>query len=195
MPEQTPSQPAKKFKPQALAAWMPPLTVLLAVAYAVAFYFLLILPKIGPLMSGGKYDVAPLKERAQSEQDYIDKMGKTLSAFKSVDAAQTDKVESAMPSSADFPSLVDAMNDLADRHDMTLSTLDSVVDEKAVGRFGRGQILLTATFSNGSYSQLRALLPDMERSMRLLDIDSLSFVGENQYNFKIQSYFVDLDAE
>ena len=178
-----------------LAVWLPVITGILAVAFAAAGYFLLLVPKIGPLMAGGEYDFTTARAQIADDEAYVGKMKNALTAFAKIDAEQKLQVASIMPTEADIPGLFVQLDDIARSNKMLLRSIDTAVDEKNVSPLGRKTVRISIGVEGGTYDQFKVFLTDIERSMRIFDVQQVMFTppGGN-YGLVLRTYFIDKKA-
>jgi len=187
--------PQKQLTAQ-LAVWLPVLTALLGIAYLVAGYFLLLVPKIGPLMQGGEYDFSVLRSQIADDQNYIDKMKTALDSFnQDIDSENKLRVSRIIPSDPDIPGLFVQIDAIASKNKMLLHSVDTAVDEKNVTPLGRKSIRISISVEGGDYNSFKQFLSDLERSLRLFDIQQVSFTppGGN-YGLIMDAYYYSTPA-
>ncbi|MDD5251642.1 MAG: hypothetical protein PHT12_03330 [Patescibacteria group bacterium] len=184
--------PKKRKAPFNIAPWLPIITVVAGLGYAAAAYFLLLMPKISPLMAGGGYDYAPLRQRVTEDRQYLDKVRSSLVDYEKLTEADKDRIGQAVPTDTDFPGLMVQLDALVRRHSMLLLSLDAVVDEKSVNAVGRKPVRLSVTLSGGDYETLKATLTELERSLRIVDVSSVSFSPDSGFGIALRTYYVDL---
>lgn len=179
-----------------VAVVAPVLTALVAVAYAVGAYFLFLVPKISPLMKGGEYDFSYIRAQLTDDENYAQKLKDTIDAFAKISDEQQLRVSSIMPYDGDIPGLFVQLDEVAKANKMLLMSVDSSVDEKSVTPQGRKTIRVSVNVSGGDYEQFKLYLADMEKSVRLFDIQNLSFQPDSSnYGFILKTYFIDRKAQ
>ncbi len=174
-----------------LASWLPLITVLLVLAYAVAAYFLLIMPQIGPLLPGGALDNGPIKAKISDDQAYIKKLQAYLTYYTALSDENKQRAASIMPLDADNPGIIVALDAIARKNNMVLTSVDAVTDEKSVNQYGRKSVRISAAVDGGGYDQFKLFLNDVEHSLRLFDVQSIIFSPTGGYGLVMRAYFVE----
>lgn len=114
-----------------------------------------------------------------------------------------EKLERMLPDNVDNIRLIIDINNIAARHDLALSNValgsvgDSTGDRSAsaVGASGDAVGSVTVGFSvSATYEDFLAFLADIEHSLRIVDIEALSFgtgaEGLPSYTFTIRTYWL-----
>lgn len=109
-----------------------------------------------------------------------------LSKYNSIQSEDLDRISTMLPDSIDTVRLIIDINTLASRYGMSLGNISigSPDEPQADGALGPssddfGRLSLSFTVSS-TYDRFRAFLADLERSLRLVDITSLSFGAPGQ---------------
>lgn len=169
---------------------MPFITGALAVVYLAAAYYLLILPKIGPLIEGGDLDTSILKGQQAERQAYQKKLADAETGFKGMNAEKKEKIGSAVPTDPDVPGILVALDAVAKDDGFVLTSIDTVVDEKMTTPAGSRMVRISANMSGGDYEQFKFLLSDIARSLRLFDVQSVVFTpNSGNYALVMRAYF------
>ena len=179
-----------------LAIWLPVITIIIGLAYAVVGYFFLLLPKISQLMTGGEYDLTGIQARISEDEKFMADANDALKKFSGLSAENRRRASRVVPlADADIPGILVQLDELARANNMRLKAVDAVVSEKIVTALGRKPVRISATFEGGNYEQYKLLLKDIERSLRLFDVQNLTISrGANTYNMILTSYFLDKPA-
>jgi Tfp pilus assembly protein PilO len=181
----------KKNESTALIRFMPLICVVMVLVYAVAAYLLLFMPKLGKFLGGGEYDLQPLEARLIDDSQYLQALKTALADFKSINNEHKRKLKLLLPDNEDIPGLYTQMDELVRHNGMVLSSIDTLVSEKELGPGGARKIRISANLVGGSYEQFLLVLNDIERLVRLLDVQSISFSsGEGAYSLVLTAYFV-----
>jgi Tfp pilus assembly protein PilO len=189
-----PTPIVKRKRGQGLASWMPAITVVVGLLVAGGGYFLILVPKIGPLMPGGQYDFTALRQRFDEDTKYAATMKGSLAAYQSLSADKKNNVKKMMPAEADFPNLMVALDALATRHSLTMTSLDAVTDDRAVSTTGRRSVRLSISVSGGDYPGLKSFLGELEKSLRLIDASAVAYTPDGGLGLTLRTYYVDLLA-
>lgn len=124
-----------------------------------------------------------------------------LSKYNNIKSEDLERVDTMLPDSIDTVRLIIDINTLASRYGMSLNDIsiglpDEVQADGALGPSSEDFGRLSLSFSVASnYDRFRAFLADLERSLRLIDITSLSFEepeigGLTSYNVTFTTYWL-----
>ena len=169
---------------------MPFITVALALGYLAAAYFLLFLPKIGPLLAGGDLDTALLEAQLQEREAHLGKLEAADDEFKKINADKKAKLTAVVPTEPDVPGILVAMDALAKKNGFVLTSIDTVVDEKTVSPAGNKIVRMSVNMAGGTYEMFKALLTDISHSLRLFDVQSVVFTpNSGNYAMVMRAYY------
>lgn len=124
-----------------------------------------------------------------------------LSKYNSISSEDLERVSTMLPDSIDTVRLIIDIDTLASRYGMSLTDISiGLPDEARVdGTLGPssedfGKLSLSFTVSS-TYDRFRAFMADLERSLRLVDITSLSFgpagaSGATAYSVTFTTYWL-----
>lgn len=175
-----------------LAKLLPAITVAVALIYAVAAYFLLFMPKLGRIVGGGELDTAQLEMRERDERAYLATIRASGDALKQVNPEQRQRVKNILPSEPDVPGIFVEMDALAKANGMALVSVDTVANDKEASPTGVKTVRVALNIAGGTYKQFYQLLDDMQRSMRLADIQSITFTpGTGSFGVVLFVYYFD----
>lgn len=140
-------------------------------------------------------DIGELNER-KNEYDYILERDKEIKSIrdekianlKSVSQENLDKLNKLLPSKVENIKLIIDMTDIINRRGLSIKSIDA----KGSSETGSGEIKTASLdFSvESSYETFLLFLEDMEKSLRLMDIKSLSLTPTdkvNLYNFNVKA--------
>lgn len=151
---------------------------------------------------------AQLNEAISNARALDSKIEKLVQAKNSINQNDLAKLDKFIPSNVDNVNLVIDINNIASRHGMVIKNVKVRSGSSEEGSsIGVSQDRLTAvsgqntiadtylSFSvTGNYESLLSFLDSLADSLRVADINSLSFSvdskGVNQYNFEIKTYWV-----
>lgn len=185
----------KGFDKETLARAMPVLTIVAALGYAAAAYFLLFVPKFGMIVPGGKLDLQALTQIANDDEAYLARVRKTANDFKTLNPERRDRVVAMIPLEPDVPGAVVQAEAAAAANTLLLTSIDAVPDDKAFLSGKRRVVRMSAMVSGGGYAQLKGFLTDLERSLRLFDVAAIVFTpGSGDYNVVMRAYYLNLAA-
>jgi Tfp pilus assembly protein PilO len=123
-----------------------------------------------------------------------------LSRRNTFSTSDVQKLQEILPDNVDKIRLIIDVNNIASRHGLALSSVQ-------IGSIGSGQTALAAGAAGGpvgsvevgfavttSYDGMLSFLEDLEHSLRLIDVEKLSFtVGQSDsdsYSFTIRTYWL-----
>jgi len=151
------------------------------------------------------------KELAVKAASYDDALNKSqqlravrdqlLSKRNTFSADDVSKLQEILPDNVDNIRLVIDINNIAARHGLTLANVDigdvtKNATQNAVASGSSGPVgSVDITFSvNADYETMLAFLQDVEHSLRVIDVQKLSFTstqsGPSAYTFDIRTYWL-----
>lgn len=188
-------------------------TILIIIAGAVFFWLtdpilnnpLVIDPVTGgisggvfPLLSERRDLNTALANSRRLQEDSRDLVAK----FNNLSDLEKSRVNKLLPNHIDNVQLVIDINSIADKYGMTIKNVKIRTEEDTALRTnrrptaGNSEKIAYLSFSvTGTYSQLRNLLTDLARSLRLVDVTQLSFVAGDQdlyqFNLELKTYWLE----
>ena len=117
-------------------------------------------------------------------------------------ADDVSKLERVLPDNVDNIRLIIDINSIASKHNLSLKNVQlgdvggsTARGALAVGSSGDSVGSVTVGFTvNSTYDNMLAFLSDLERSVRIVDVEKLSFKtdpkGQNDYDFTIRTYWL-----
>mgnify|MGYP001573743746 CR=1 FL=1 len=186
------AQASRTIPVAGIAKMLPILTLIAAVAYAVAAYGLLFMPKIGRLVKGGELDLSAYDGRIAETGSYANDLKAALTAYQGINPDRRGRVSNMVPVTADVPGLFVQIDALARAHDMVLVSIDAIPDEKSTSPAGRKTVRIALNVAGGTYQQFKIFLADLERSERILDAQAIIFTPTSgSYGMVVRAYFLD----
>ncbi|OGZ42633.1 MAG: hypothetical protein A3C80_04460 [Candidatus Ryanbacteria bacterium RIFCSPHIGHO2_02_FULL_45_43] len=163
---------------------------LIFIAAAIGLIFGVALPEWDTIQA--------LREKAKGREEVLnqieavrDLQDELVARYNSISDDDLERMRLMIPEGDEREYMLLTMRRLTKEHDLLLSSIGFTVQ---AGRGTSPGVLTTRFIASGSYNDLRALLDDLARSLRLVDVQSINFSGgeTNQFNFNItaQSYFV-----
>lgn len=123
--------------------------------------------------------------------------------YHQLDSQAIEKVERLLPDHIDTVQLVIDVNNIANRHGMTIQDIDIQTEDTTRRTIASRQgdspakpekTAIIAFSAAGNYDSLQNFLTDLAHSLRLVDVRALSFnAGDNdfyRYNFELQTYWL-----
>lgn len=113
-----------------------------------------------------------------------------MSQYQDIPSEDIERVEKMVPDTVDNVRLARDIDNIARAYGMTVSDLSVSVNEPSgtgVQQTGTYRTVTLQFSVSGTYQELQAFLRDMENSLRLLDVTSISFsAGEGSvYDYRI----------
>jgi hypothetical protein len=180
---------AAKSAAQSIAAFLPVIVAVTALAYAALAYVLVFMPKIGRFLDGGALDLAPYEQVLGVERGYVGRLEDRLAEAQGVTAVQRAKIASLVPGDADVPGLLVALEALATRNNVVLVSVDATSGEEEESG-GRKAVRLAVNLAGVGYAQLRSVLADLARSQRIIDVQGLTYSpGNGSVSLTAKAYF------
>jgi Tfp pilus assembly protein PilO len=148
-------------------------------------------------------EVAAYNDALNKSQQLRTIRDQKVAAYNTFSADDTARLEEILPDNVDNIHLIIDINSIAARHGLSLKNVDlgtvsngaTAASAGAVGSSGSaiGSISLGFTVS-ASYDDFLAFLQDLEHSLRVIDVEKISFspatTGLTDYNFTIQTYWL-----
>jgi len=134
-----------------------------------------------------QYDIALSKSRElTSVRDTL------LTQFNSFKTSDLDRLEKLLPNNVDNVRLILEINNIASRYGMVVRNIalteDSSDDESVVEAIRKDLNTVSLSFSvSSSYENFLLFMGDLETSLRLVDIEKISFVASESdfYEYKV----------
>lgn len=171
---------------------MKSLTPLILIILAIGSFFIFIDPKFG--------DIKELQEEIDDNQELIDiavelrrKREELQDKFNMISPEEREKLEKVLPDAVDNVRLINDINNIANDFgvsltDISINEASTPTGENVVDKTGKmyGEINLNFSVSS-RYDTFKEFMYSLERSLRLVDIESFSVTVEEGvfYNFKV----------
>lgn len=120
------------------------------------------------------------------------------SAYNNLDSARVEDLNILLPDNINNIKLIKDIDDIAKKHNMKMRNID--IKAERAGEFneasvGRSYGVATIRFSvSTNYDSFKIFMTDLENSLRLVDITSLSFnagdKGLDEYNVELKTYWL-----
>jgi len=175
------------FDPKRL---LPIIVASVAVSYAVAAYFLLIMPKLSLISAARGPQGMELDARLAAAENRATSVRTAVASFAALSAEKKELVSAMLPMGEDVPDILVQIDAAARAHGMAVSSIDTLVDPKKVSPAGRKTVSIAVNLSGGLHEQFKGFLADIERSQRLFDVQSVLFTpGSDTYSVVLRGYF------
>ncbi|PIR44927.1 MAG: hypothetical protein COV10_02140 [Candidatus Vogelbacteria bacterium CG10_big_fil_rev_8_21_14_0_10_51_16] len=141
---------------------------------------------------------AELESALANDRDLQTIRSEKLGVYNSFSDEELGRIDKALPNSVDNVRLIIDIDNLASKYNMAVKNAKIKTDERGqetIGADTRGYGTVTLAFSvTGSYNDMRFFLRDLETSLRLVDVTSLSFSASeqdlNDYAIEVQTYWL-----
>lgn len=159
----------------------------------VVGYFLILAPKITSVTEATRGDVAYWEEQLAIAKTNNARSQRLVELYNSLGTTQRDKLFKILPKDAQIPELMSQLEALFDSEDIFMSNF--LVSEVS---FGEGAVLpfrvlqIQIVFTKpDDYNAYRDVLLKLERNMRILNIQSISYSDDvDQFTISAFTYFL-----
>ncbi|HRY62924.1 MAG TPA: type 4a pilus biogenesis protein PilO [Candidatus Paceibacterota bacterium] len=110
---------------------------------------------------------------------------------------EKERINKVLPDSIDNVKLVIDIDDIASKYNMKIRNIDLKTEKVGEGEMTSNNPYGTATLRftvSSNYTNFRSFLKDLEDSLRLVDISSLSFTASDkntdEYNIELKTYWL-----
>lgn len=148
-------------------------------------------------------EIKVLRKQASSYNETINtakkvrsSIDKTLGDYNGISQDNVDRINKMVPSGAESMKLVVQIDDMMRKKDLSLSSIDSkdAIDKSpvsnAVKNGGKNaESIFLSIKARGSYTSFRSFIEELEKSLRLIDVNSvkISPVGQDDYSFSVEA--------
>lgn len=183
-------------KSDRLAKMMPILTVLAVILVAVAAYFLLFIPKIAALSGVGSAALADMEAQVASEEAYVEELDAALARYGLLNKVLKQKTQTIIPLEIDAPGIFVQLDGVARKHNFLVTAVATTVIGDEIGVQGQRLVKVSVNVEGGDYRQFTTFLADLERSVRLIDVQSVVFTPLSaKYSLGLKTYYLDPGSE
>ena len=174
-----------------IAGAIPALTVIVALVFAAMAYFLLFVPQLSRLVTGGSLDFSSELAREQKLQQYSKRIDAAIAEFDKLNPQLRQRVQDIVTDAPRATDMYVIMDALASKNGMVLTNIDTVPNDAVSLPDGRKILTVSIGVAGGSYPQLRGFLTDLENTVRVADIQGVSFgAAATQYSITMNTYYV-----
>ncbi|MBI4101747.1 MAG: type 4a pilus biogenesis protein PilO [Candidatus Nealsonbacteria bacterium] len=165
-----------------------PVAIIICLTTAIILMIALVFPKKGDLDSLVK-KVNEKKAELQSKEEYFASLGQTAEDFKKYQQPLA-KIGSALPQSSQLPALFDFLQKASSQTGMVLTNISPLVAKASgiEGGINENSVNLVVT---GTYPAFRNFLSVLEKSSRLIEVQTASFSIQEkipEFNLRIKVY-------
>ncbi len=169
--------------------------VLIAVAVVVLAlgYTLIIGPEVRTVRQYGAVDLADETKNLEERENYLERLNSMLTKYSQLNTERLATLKTILPTDANFPDLFVILEDLATKSGLTLVSVAISPTVEVSGAEGGAAaptakldpnvktLDISVTVGNGqNYSQFKTLLTAIEDSLRIFNIQSLTFTLPNE---------------
>lgn len=182
------------------------------VVVSLAVFFGYINPTYGALTGKAELKERSISELKEEAKRYDDALTKTreiekkrtglLEKYNAIPLADRERLEKLLPDHIDSVRLIIDVNNIASQYGMTLRNItltesdgqSPAASANAIGPQGQRYVAVGLRFGvGGSYDDFRAFLRDLEQSLRVVDVQTLSFgsgkeADEYSYSVTLATY-------
>ena len=179
------------------------LTFLVVVLIIVASYYFILEPKYQQVGIGGSYNTETLMEEVNKRENYLRQLEELKQNYQRVNQAQIAKLEKILPGQKDIAGLFVQLEALAKKNNFLLSgvTITEAAEETSAAKQKTNpssikrlniSLSLVGVQANDSYGEIKNFLDDVERNLRLFDVNGVYFDSEStNYAVNLFTYYSD----
>ncbi|MBI2100518.1 MAG: type 4a pilus biogenesis protein PilO [Candidatus Vogelbacteria bacterium] len=166
--------------------------LILGLAAVVFFYFTApVLDQIDAL----KVQKAELAVALAHANKLKERQDELAALYNAIDPTDEKNLEEFLPNNIDNVRLIIDINDIAKEYGLTIRNPNIVKEETKKDKPSAGENSAVISFAvSSSYEILKLFLADLARSLRIVDIDSLSFTANDRnlydYQISLQTYWL-----
>ena len=171
------------------------LTIFLVVVIILVLssYFIL-LPKYQRIAIGGEYDLKTIENNKQSLEQYLADLKKLDKTYRQITSSQKEKLYKILPKEKEIAELFIQLAAIAEKNNFILLNINvneqNTKKTKSTTSDNIRKLDINMNLVGGDYSALKKFLHDVESSLRLLDIKTISFNPDsNYYLINLVAYF------
>src|SRR5690606_14309048 len=148
-------------------------------------------PTLNAIAPGGTADARALERSVEQDRSYMQNLAQATEAFIAINPAHKALVGQTLPIHADIPGIFIEDDAIARKNGMALVSIDTTVDETTISPEGLKTVRVSANVTGGSYEQIKRFLNDLETSVRIADVQTISFAqGASAYGVTYKTYFL-----
>ncbi len=172
---------------------------LLVILILLAGYFLVLNSQVSRYLKTVRQDLPKLQAQYQDLKLQNDRLKKVVDSLTSFTKEERRLIDTVLPAKFDFPSLVIQVSNLAKSNGFVVTGISYEEEKAPATKDGKSvapvnsnlkKVKIKANFSGEGYDQFKKLAQSLEKSIVILNIDSLSFGGNgNQYGMEMTTYY------
>ncbi len=172
--------------------------------YLVAVVVVVLFLAIGSLImimvySGNDISEMLLKkqESLTAKQAELEKLKAMKTNYEQLEQS-SQKILEVLPEDKNLPEIILQLEELARKNNLTMTNINIAEDkqttanEQKTNKLNVKKVVLTTNLTGGDYFTLKSYLMDVEKNVRLLDIQSLAYSPiTNSYDLMLGSYYLE----
>ena len=176
--------------------------IMIAVAVIILFlaYITIIGPKIAQIQDQGIFDYNAKKNELSSRQTYLERLKIMKEEYERINTQDILKISEILPEEEDISGIFVQLEALA--KDSGLKLIKITINKTArsvregatgitTGSSGIRTLEVSISVSGGEdYGNLKSFLDKIEKNIRLLDVQTVSFVPKQNYVLMMQTYYL-----
>lgn len=188
------------------------LGTLVALLLFMSVYFIL-LPKYRQISDEGFLDYEQKKQTLQTKKDELSDLQKLKKDLEQITSVEKERLSKILPTAKELPDIFLQMESLAKESGLKVSRVtikDASTKQSTTGSSDSGAKSEAAKLLSGiqtitvslsvegdtTYESLKILLDNIENNMRIIDLDSLSFVPtleqeEGSFSLNLNTYYLE----
>lgn len=149
-----------------------------------------------PEIKNLRKQVSSYNETINTAKKVRNSIDKTLGEYNGISQDNVDRINKMVPSSADSMKLVVQIDEMMRKSGLSLASIDSkdTVDKNSASAAPKNggrtaEPLFLSIKARGSYESFHSFIEKLEKSLRLVDVDSvkISPVGQDDYSFSVEA--------
>ena len=149
-------------------------------------YLYLLKPKYIYLKETGSLTLQSLKKSLLTKKEYLENLKKLKKSYNNLSMEDREKLEEILNWDKDIPNLFVHFENLVEKRGMTLASIN-FAEGKGEGAIKTLNIDLAV--AGGNYQILKDFLDDLEKDIKIIDVDSVIFSAEG-YNLALKTYYL-----
>ncbi len=167
----------------------PGVSVVLALALLASGYFGLVHPVLSAFRDAGRYDVAAKRALLTEREARLAELEALQRQYATVARTDSDRLERFLPTDADVPAVITALEELSRLAGLQLLAVDTNPRKDSVpGLPSVGATDVAVSLAGGDYPKFKALLRNLEGSLRLFDVTAIAFQQSGTYSLNLRTY-------
>lgn len=172
--------------------------ILLIILFIASGYFIL-----NPLISSFKQanlEIEATLEEKEGVESYLASLNRSISAAETISPETMKRINEALPKEVEIPVLMKTFLQFAKSNGVTMESINFSPEQSSTGGLSYGGYALATVRASVAikapgYQTMRKYLDDLQKNIRLLDVESISVSGdansgEMSYSLEMKTYFL-----